>query len=39
MVSPTSVAMDETICQAQGRRVDCELKFEKIKRILNNNIK
>jgi len=38
MVSPTSVAMDETICQAQGRRVDCELKFEKIKRILNNRV-
>ena len=35
-VSPTSVATEERICQAHGRRVDCELKFEQLKRMLNN---
>ena len=38
IVSPTSIVIDEAICKAQGRRVDCELKFEKIKRILNNRV-
>ena len=38
ITSPTSVVIDEAICQAQGRRVDCELKFEKIKRTLNNRV-
>jgi len=38
LASPTSVVVDEVICQAQGRRVDCELKFDKIKRILNNRV-
>jgi hypothetical protein len=38
IASPTSVVIDEAICQAQGRRVDCELKFEKIKRTLNNRV-
>ena len=37
-VSPTSVAIDETICQAHGRRVDGELKFEQLKRTLNNRV-
>ena len=37
-VSPTSVAVIETICQAHGRRVECELKFEQIKRTLNNRV-
>ena len=32
IVSPTSVAADKRICQAHGRRVDCELKFEQLKR-------
>ena len=38
IVSTISVAIDETIYQAHGRRVDCELKFEQIKRILNNRV-
>ena len=36
--SPTSVAAVEMICQAHGRRVDCELKFDQIKRTLNNRV-
>jgi hypothetical protein len=37
-VSPTSVTTEERICQAYGRRVDGELKFEQLKRILNNRV-
>ena len=36
--SPTSIATEERICQAYGRRVDGELKFEQLKRILNNRV-
>ena len=36
--SPTSVTTEERICQAYGRRVDCELKFEQLKRMLNNRV-
>ena len=38
MVSPTTVATDDRICQAHGRRVDSELKFEQLKRLLNNKV-
>lgn len=37
-VSPVSATLDETIQQVYGRRVDCELRFDQIKRILNNRV-
>ena len=36
--SQTSVATEDRICQAHGRRVDSELKFEQLKRFLNNRV-